>query len=98
MIEYKTRRRNSNAKCGDRVWQEGKVEGKPLAIGKNGYIARIDWEEKEAMVLWDENLGMTSYDLEVLRDCWSDSLGGIYIMEEPYVEKNNTITLNGRDS
>jgi hypothetical protein len=83
MIEYRTRRRESDPKRGDRVWIEGKIPDKPLAIGSNGFIARIDWQEREAVIVLDGK--QLTMELSELRNCWNDVLGS-YIVEEPYVQ------------
>jgi len=80
MIEYKTRRRESQARVGDRVSIEGRKRENVFEV--NGKIIRIDWQERQAIVLFDTS--QETIDLDELRDCWTDAVGGYYLMEEPY--------------
>jgi hypothetical protein len=93
MIEYKTRYRASSPKKGDGVWIEGKIPEKPMAIGANGRIVRIDWQAREAMVLFTDPAKQLTFEFDDLKSCWNDVLNS-YIVEEPYV----TNTLNDHDN
>jgi hypothetical protein len=94
MIEYKTRRRETYPRRGDGVWIEGRVPDKPMAQGVNGTIVRLDWDTREAIVLLDGK--QRTFEFDELRSCWNDVLNA-YIVEEPYVEDNNTAHINGHD-
>ena len=86
MIEYKTRRRESNPSIGDRVWIEGRIPDKPMAQGANGQIVMILWQYREVVILLDGK--QVTMEMDELRNCWNDVLG-TYIVEEPYVDKDN---------
>lgn len=83
-IEYKLRRRESHVRRGDRIWKEGKV-GNPtldkIAIGVNGTIAKVDWQEYEAIAVFDDGT-VETYNIHELRNLWTDALQGLYIIEE----------------
>ncbi len=86
MIEYKTRRRESQAQVGDRVSIEGRKRDGKFEV--NGSVVRIDWETREAIVRFDTS--QETIELHELRDCWTDAMGGYYIMETSYDPNSNT--------
>jgi len=94
MIQYVTRRRTVNPRRGDKVWIEGKVPDQPMKQGSNGFIAVINYEEQECVIVLEGK--QVTMDLDELRDCWCDALDS-YIVEEPYREINNSNTPSGGD-
>ena len=95
-IEYKLRRRESHVRRGDRIWKEGSNRLHPNAMGVNGTIARVDWQEYEAIAVFDDGT-VDTYNIHELRNCWTDALEGCYILEADCDPKNNP-HLNGSSS
>lgn len=93
MIEYKTRRRASDPRRGEKVWIEGKIPANPLAHGSSGFIAVLDYTERECVVILEGR--QETFSFEDLKNCWCDGLNS-YIVEEPYVDPD--VRLNGADS
>lgn len=92
MIKFELRRRKEWPKRGDKFWKEyssrTRPKDKPHAMGCNGFIARIDWQEKLIIVVYDD--GKTEeYQLWEIRNCWTDNSGGMYIIESE--EEHETI-------
>lgn len=94
MVEYKTRRRETAPRRGEKVWHENR-KLPPQADGiqildVHGKIVSINWQDQEVVVLFEHS--QHTYAMDEIRDAWSDGLDCYLIEEEA---SPDAVPLNG---